>query len=206
MRLRRGRGRGARLVLHVLASEQHHLLQSFCFAACAERLPLRVSTAALMHTADTEAEALGFLVLTCLPTAVTQQANEEGEDEAEDEEEHEEGPDPNSWYRWHEWHVTCCIRPPDKGRRPSSSASEHHHVHGSDPELEEPGYRQLHLAVETCAVQPDIILKTELPEVGGWGRLCAWEGPKRASVGQAQPGQMQPGSGPCQSGAVSDAV
>lgn len=158
-----------------------------------------------MHTADTEAEVLGCLVLKRLATAVTQQATEEGEDEAEDEEEHEEGPDPNSWYRWHEWHVTCCIRPPDKGRRPSSSASEHHHLHGPDPELEEPGYRQLHLAVETCAVQPDIILKTELPEVGGWGRLCAWEGPKRASVGQAQPGRMQPGSGPRESGAVSDA-
>ena len=90
-----------------------------------------------------------------------------GEEEGIAEEAEEE--DPNQWYRWRQWSVTCYIRPPSKasGRPTSSSASSFAGLDGLGGG-EAAGMRetqQLHLNVETCAVRPDLVLRTELPEV-----------------------------------------
>lgn len=73
--------------------------------------------------------------------------------------------DPNQWYRWKQWSVSCYIRPPQtsKGRSASSSGASEQMPTAVVSKGE---IQQLHLNIETCAVQPDIVLQTDLPMVG----------------------------------------
>ena len=115
------------------------------------------------------------------------QVEDEGQDDSpeapEDDTEVPElpaGADPNKWYRWRQWSISCFIRP-SKGSRSLSagglpgdgsqtarggatpSGQSATGSGGSGPPLKE--IQQLHLNIETCAVKPDIVLKTPLPEV-----------------------------------------
>lgn len=83
----------------------------------------------------------------------------EGEEEEEEEEE-----DPNSWYRWRQHNIPCFIRPPRSGSAGEAglpSQGTRARSSGSAP------IQQLHLNVVTCAVNPDLMMRTDLKWVGG---------------------------------------
>ena len=70
------------------------------------------------------------------------------------------------WYRWQQWSVSCYLKSQAKGRSVSSGGAAApdapYNTRGGVGVRE---VQQLHLNIETCAVLPDIVLKTELPMV-----------------------------------------
>lgn len=100
---------------------------------------------------------------------------EEGEEGGEGEEGEEgyeggDGPsiDPTTWYRWRHHNVPCYIRPPPN-QAPGNGVGLGDQ--GSTGASEQPP-QALHLNIVACAVQPDIVLRTDL----------AWVAEKRCFV------------------------
>ena len=90
----------------------------------------------------------------------------EGENSELDKQDVTEASPPTPWYRWKQWSVSCYLRPPVKGRSASSGGTPE--PSSSEDPLQGSLMReiqQLHLNIETCAIQPDVVLKTELPWV-----------------------------------------
>ena len=89
----------------------------------------------------------------------------EGESSELDKQDVTEASPPTPWYRWKQWSVSCYLRPPVKGRSASSGGTPE----PSGSEVLQGSVareiQQLHLNIETCAVLPDVVLKTELPWV-----------------------------------------
>lgn len=121
-----------------------------------------------------------------------------------DEEDEAQPSDSSKWYRWKQIAATCFIRPNSHSRpfsaqsRPASHASIREGSSGesrgndlgtslSSMSLEgyagtRGGMQQLSLNIETCAVLPDIALKTPLPEIPDKGMFELDFGP--VPVGQ----------------------
>jgi hypothetical protein len=59
------------------------------------------------------------------------------------------------------------------------------------------GCQQLHLNIEACAVMPDLVLRTELPEVGGLQRVWACVGVWVGGGGRRGGGPVGPLVAPC---------
>ncbi|GAX76218.1 hypothetical protein CEUSTIGMA_g3662.t1 [Chlamydomonas eustigma] len=76
----------------------------------------------------------------------------------------EEPEDPNKWYRWRQWSAVCHIQPSNRAR-PSSSGGTRDSSTLTGATEDGKQTQQLHINVETCAVQPDIVLRTNLPQI-----------------------------------------
>ncbi|KAL6756551.1 hypothetical protein V8C86DRAFT_68985 [Haematococcus lacustris] len=124
------------------------------------------------------------------PPPIAEGVEEEGVEEFEDA---VDGPDLNTWYRWQQFSVPCFIRPSARRSQAEASRGERHSSSSGVSALEPPtpglhsrpmsaasswgtdlaagqgmgpGQVQpqaLHLDLVTCAVSPDIVLRSDLP-------------------------------------------